>query len=125
MLGGLVSVVIAILVYYVKKHAETRCLRYNLADMLSVEIYDIGMRVESDRFNRPDQGFLHPLPRRTCEGLVSSGNVASFDKEIQIKLYYFYYHVENNDTDRIRSDVTELISTVDGFRDGNRRWYRR
>ena len=121
MLHGIMSVAIVVGVYYWKKREEKRGTRYKLADMLSIEVSDIGKMVRSDRLRRPDQAFRNMIPRKIYDGLVFSGNIADFDKEIQIKLYYFYNYVEKKSMGDIQTNVTNLTRMIEGFRDRNGR----
>ena len=100
---------------------ERKELRRSLADMLGVEVLNI-----AELINPIDMGraAITPEPQISVEiyrGLVSSGNIAKFDVEIQKKVREFYGHGGKHRFEMMRSQIKDVIKMVDDFRRKNRR----
>ena len=119
--NGFVITLVLMSTYFVQRRMERKELRRSLADMLGVEVLNI-----AELINPIDMGraAITPEPQISVEiyrGLVSSGNIAKFDVEIQKKVREFYGHGGKHRFEMMRSQIKDVIKMVDDFRRKNRR----
>ena len=117
--NGFVIALVLMSTYFVQKRIEHKELRRSLADMLGVEVLNI-----AELINPIDVGraAITPVPQISVEiykGLVSSGNIAKFDVEIQKKVHEFYGHGGRHRFEMMRSQITDVIKIVEDFRRKN------
>lgn len=86
------AIVVALIIYYVKKYAEIREIRRDTAFMLQLEITDI-LRAISNEFSAPTLFIsdIDVIPNNmSYVGLLHSGNIRHFPRRVQRSLHDFY-----------------------------------
>ncbi len=124
---GFLAGAVAIGVYGMKKHVEAKDMKFTISQMLVVELSRINRSLSSsnlDRFNHIPLHSMKFFPRSIYDGLVSSGNIAQFDWDIQEKLHDFYVHEKRREYDHIDSKILDIYRMVDDFKLKNRTWWR-
>ena len=119
--NGVVITLVLMSTYFVQKRMERKELRRSLADMLGVEVVNIAALINPIGMGR---AAITPEPQISVEiyrGLVSSGNIAKFDVEIQKKVHEFYGHGGRHRFEMMRSQIMDVIKIVEDFRRKNRR----
>ena len=125
---GAVAGLVAIVVYIITKHDESKNFKYNLARMLSVELESINILMAGSRMNRAVARATYDvldMPRETYDGLVSSGNIAHFDRKLQTVFQKFYAWERQRQYDRMESEIVHILDATKRFQDKNKTWYRR
>lgn len=118
LINGLITGITAFGLYFFKKHRDSKQLNFKLGEMLNVEILKI-VRLfyyaDLDRCTITPSYFLTIFPRGIYDGLVNSGNISNFDKNIQKKLYEFYRYERISDYDSMNNILHAIAHDVDQF----------
>ena len=125
---GAVAVFVAVIVYVGTRYHESKKLKYNLADMLSVELASLDKAIRGPRMNRAvmsaDYDVLD-MPREAYDGLVNSGNIAHFDRKLQIRFQKFYAYERKRQYGEMESEIVDLLAEIDRFQNKNNRLHKR
>lgn len=125
---GAVAGLVAIGVYIATKRHEAENFKYDLALMLSVELESINTLMMGSRMTRPVTRVAYgslDMPRETHDGLVSSGNIAHFDRKLQTRFQKFYAWERQKRYGRMEDEIVRILDATKRFQDRNRAWYRR
>lgn len=125
---GAVAAFVAVMVYVGTRYHESKKLKYNLADMLSAELASLDNAIRGPRMSRAvvpaDYGVLD-MPREAYDGLVNSGNIAHFDRKLQIRFQKFYAYERKRQYGEMESEIVDLLAEIDRFQNKNSRLYKR
>ena len=86
--------IIAGIFYLYHRRLRHRMLKVRCADMLLVELRNIGANVDLVKGNYvPDQDSYYDLPHAVYDGLITSTNMSYFDTAIQRTLHSLYTNI--------------------------------